>query len=78
MAMSYRRAWLLVDSLNASFRRPVVDARSGGRRGGGAHLTPFARELIARYRTMEREVVNAASAHVEAIEAALAPGDQNS
>jgi molybdate transport system regulatory protein len=72
MAMSYRRAWLLVASLNTSFRRPVVGTRSGGRRGGGAHLTPFGRELIARYRTMEREVVAAAEEHVGAIEAALA------
>ncbi|MGH6900455.1 MAG: winged helix-turn-helix domain-containing protein [Geminicoccaceae bacterium] len=73
MAMSYRRAWLLVESLNTSFRRPVVDAQSGGRRGGGARLTPFGRELIARYRTLERDAVHAAQAHVGAIEGALAP-----
>ena len=73
MAMSYRRAWLLVDSLNTSFRRAVVDTQSGGRHGGGAHLTPLGRELVARYRTLEREVVATAEAHVGAIEAALAP-----
>jgi molybdate transport system regulatory protein len=73
MAMSYRRAWLLVDTLNTSFRRPVVEAHPGGRRGGGARLTPFGRELIARYRTLERDAVNAAKAHVGAIEDALAP-----
>ena len=39
MAMSYRRAWLLVESLNTSFREPVVAAQSGGRHGGGAQLT---------------------------------------
>ena len=72
MAMSYRRAWLLVDGLNASFRRAVVDTQSGGRHGG-ASLTPFGRELIARYRTLEGEVVMTAKAHVDAIEAALAP-----
>lgn len=72
MGMSYRRAWLLVESLNTSFRRPVVGTRSGGRHGGGAHLTPFGRELIARYRTMEREVVAAVEEQVGAIEAALA------
>jgi molybdate transport system regulatory protein len=83
MAMSYRRAWLLVESMNTSFRRPAVEAQSGGRRGGGARLTPFGRELIARYRTMERDAVDAAKAHVGAIEDALAPdlqarrGDQD-
>src|SRR5919108_2663065 len=39
MAMSYRRAWLLVESLNTSFRERVVDAQPGGRHGGGARLT---------------------------------------
>ena len=39
MAMSYRRAWLLVESLNTGFREPVVDAQPGGRHGGGARLT---------------------------------------
>src|SRR5918994_6404044 len=68
MAMSYRRAWLLVESLNTSFRHAVVDTQSGGRHGGGARLTPFGRELVARYRTLEREVVATAQAHVGAIE----------
>jgi molybdate transport system regulatory protein len=71
--MSYRRAWLLVDGLNARFRRAVVDTQSGGRHSGGDSLTPFGRELIARYRTLEREVVMTARAHVGAIETALAP-----
>ena len=36
MKMSYRSAWLLVDSMNALFRKPVVDTRQGGRGGGAA------------------------------------------
>lgn len=50
MDMSYRRAWLLVDAMNRSFREPVVDAARGGKHGGGAHLTPFGKEVLARYR----------------------------
>ena len=76
MAKSYRRAWLLVDSLNTSFRDPVVDTRSGGRHGGGAHLTPFGRELIERYRAMERDAVRATQTQVDAIEHALAPDER--
>jgi molybdate transport repressor ModE-like protein len=41
MGMSYRRAWLLVDSLNRCFRAPVVTSQAGGRQGGGASLTKF-------------------------------------
>jgi molybdate transport system regulatory protein len=73
MAMSYRRAWLLVESLNAAFRAPVVDTRAGGRQGGGAELTAFGRELVERYRTMEREAVQATLTQVDAIEDALRP-----
>ena len=53
MGMSYRRAWQLVDALNESFSQPVVLTATGGRRGGGASVTPFGRQLIRRYRAME-------------------------
>jgi molybdate transport system regulatory protein len=53
MGMSYRRAWQLVDALNESFSQPVVLTATGGRRGGGASVTPLGRELIRRYRLME-------------------------
>lgn len=75
MAMSYRRAWLLVESLNTSFREPVVDTRAGGRHGGGAHLTAFGRDLIVRYRTLERDAGRAVDPQVDAIADALAPGE---
>jgi molybdate transport system regulatory protein len=69
MAMSYRRAWLLVESLNNGLRAPVVAAQPGGRHGGGAQLTAFGRDLIARYRAIEREAAAAADRHLGAIEA---------
>jgi molybdate transport system regulatory protein len=53
MRMSYRRAWLLLADLNASFDQPVAQASTGGRGGGGAVLTPFGEHLIAGYRKME-------------------------
>jgi molybdate transport system regulatory protein len=55
MGMSYRRAWQLVDALNESFTEPVVLTATGGRRGGGARVTPFGRELVRRYRAMENK-----------------------
>jgi len=36
LGMSYRRAWMLVEAMNTGFGRPVVEAQSGGRPGGGA------------------------------------------
>ena len=53
LGMSYRRAWQLADVMNRSFRQRVIEAGSGGRQGGGARLSPFGREVLARYRAME-------------------------
>ena len=53
IGMSYRRAWLLGDEINRMFREPSISTRHGGKSGGGARLTPFGQELLARYRQME-------------------------
>ena len=53
MGMSYRRAWQLVEAINKSFNSPVVITAVGGKRGGGAAVTAFGREIVARYRAME-------------------------
>ena len=53
MGMSYRRAWQLVEAINASFNRPVVTTAIGGKRGGGAKVTAFGREILASYQRME-------------------------
>lgn len=53
--MSYRRAWLLLDSLNTSFAEPVAVLSVGGKGGGGASVTPFGERLIAVYRRFESE-----------------------
>jgi molybdate transport system regulatory protein len=50
MGMSYKRAWLLLDSMNQAFTEPVVTAAPGGSGGGGATLTPFGAEVLERYR----------------------------
>ena len=57
MGMSYRRAWLLVEAMNACFRAPLVETARGGRRGGGARLTALGRDALARYRAMEAKAV---------------------
>jgi len=69
--MSYRRAWLLVDTMNRSFRAPVVAAGAGGSRGGGAALTPLGREVVERYRRIESTATHAAADDIRGIEALL-------
>jgi len=55
IGMSYRRAWLLVESLNQSFREPVTLASTGGKHGGGMQVTGFGDALIKNYRTLEQD-----------------------
>jgi molybdate transport system regulatory protein len=56
MGMSYRRAWLLMRSLNESLSSPASLAVRGGRRGGGALVTATGRALIKTYRRTEAKV----------------------
>lgn len=67
MDMSYRRAWELIEELNGIFGKPVVESRSGGKKGGGASLTPLGLALIARYRAMERDAAAATAPHLRAL-----------
>jgi molybdate transport system regulatory protein len=64
LAMSYRRAWLLVDEMNRTLPAPVVQARPGGRAGGGAALTPFGERVVACYRNIERDAELSARRHL--------------
>jgi molybdate transport system regulatory protein len=50
---SYRWAWLLVDSMNRAWDEPLVTTATGGRRGGGAALTDFGRNVLAAYRHLQ-------------------------
>lgn len=62
MGMSYRRAWQLVEALNASFKQPVIRTEIGGRHGGGATVTAFGRQLVKHYRMMEEKASRAIAA----------------
>lgn len=55
MAMSYRRAWLLIEELNEAFGKPVVQATAGGAGGGGTRVTPHGQSVIDAFRAIESE-----------------------
>lgn len=69
MGLTYKRAWLRIDSLNQGFGRPVVEAVSGGRGGGGARLTPLGEALIARYAALEAKLNDTAQPELDALRA---------
>lgn len=68
MGMAYRHAWVLVDELNRCFAEPVVAATIGGKKGGGAHLTPWGEELIERFHEIESVANRSIAAQVDALE----------
>jgi molybdate transport system regulatory protein len=53
MGMSYRRAWMIIDSLNTAFVSPLVVKQIGGSGGGGAVLTELGQEIVKRYRQVQ-------------------------
>jgi molybdate transport system regulatory protein len=55
LGMSYKRAWLLVDTMNGCFSKPLVEAVKGGKSGGGASLTSLGEEVLRLYRHMEKK-----------------------
>jgi len=77
MGMSYKRAWMMVESMNRCFRRPLVETAKGGARGGGAQLTPAGEEVLAQYRRMEAKAAKAIDAELRALQRLVAPTPKN-
>jgi molybdate transport system regulatory protein len=67
--MSYRRAWVLVDEIDALFGTRVVDRRIGGKEGGNASLTTLGLAVVEHYRAAELAASNAARPHLAALQA---------
>ncbi|WP_339947764.1 LysR family transcriptional regulator [uncultured Albimonas sp.] len=77
MGMSYKRAWQLVETLNAMFREPLVRSTRGGARGGGAAVTEAGRAVLAEYRALEAQAEAAGAPHAARLQAMMrtAPGE---
>ncbi|HTU19709.1 MAG TPA: molybdate ABC transporter substrate-binding protein [Gemmataceae bacterium] len=56
LGMSYRRAWLLVESVNRAAGEELVHRQTGGRQGGGAELTTRGHDAIRIYRELQARV----------------------
>lgn len=59
LGMTYKKAWLLIDTLNRGFGRPVVDTTTGGKGGGGARLTDLGTKLVQNYDALEARINSA-------------------
>lgn len=56
MNMSYRHAWSYVRSAEKRIAKPLLVKIKGGKNGGGAVLTGYAKNLLKKFKQLEREV----------------------
>ena len=77
LGVSYRHAWLLIDSLKLTFREPVTLATRGGRGGGGLALTRFGESLVVTYRALEFEISELAARRLRRINSMIERGGGN-
>ena len=75
MTMSYRRAWLLVDTMNRCFASPLVISAAGGKQGGGAHLSTLGIDVLKDYRAMETEMMKRSANHLNNLKKHLSTHD---
>ena len=72
LEMSPKRVWTLIREMNEAFRAPVIATEKGGAGGGGgARLSDLGRQVLDRYRAMEREANAAIAAGVEELRALM-------
>lgn len=71
MGMSYRRTWLLVDSMNRCWRDKLVETTIGGGAARGARLTDAGRDVLKRYRRLEARLADAAGGELADLSAML-------
>ncbi len=78
LKMSYRRAWLLVDTMNRCFQQPLVETSTGGASGGGALVTELGRDVLHRFRTIEKKAAESIGEDLEELAKFLAAEPKNS
>ncbi len=71
MGMSYKRAWMLVEAMNAAFRDPLVESVRGGASGGGARLTEAGEAVLTNYRKLEEIMAEAGAERLGLLQSML-------
>lgn len=74
LGMSYRRAWLLVETMNRCFREPLVLSLVGGRHGGGAKLSETGEQVLRHFRNVEAKAREAVEPDLAELRSFLADG----
>ena len=73
MGMSYKRAWSLVEEMNAAYLDPLVSSARGGPGGGGAQLTATGVKVLTLYQAIVASAEQAAADQIAALAALVSP-----
>ena len=68
LGMSYKRAWSLVQAMNAGFGTALVETQRGGT-GQGASLSSHGRVVLDGYRRMEQATKDVIASDIRIIQA---------
>ena len=73
LGMSYKRAWGLVETMNAMFAEPLVASSRGGATHGGAAVTENGARVLTLYRELEANTRSGSASEIEELETLLSP-----
>jgi molybdate transport system regulatory protein len=65
--LTFSQMWRVVRTLNSHCDQPMVAARRGGR-NAGAFLTPLGKDVLARFREIERVINESAAPYIRELE----------
>jgi N-terminal domain of molybdenum-binding protein len=68
LGVSYRRAWFLLDTLQACFSAPLFETSRGGAGKGGSTLTETGQELVKRHREFRATLDELAKPYLDWLE----------
>ncbi len=54
--MSYRSAWSHIRTIEKRLNKPLLIKNKGGKNGGGAKLTEYAKDLINKFEKLEYDM----------------------
>jgi molybdate transport system substrate-binding protein len=72
LGISYRHAWLQIQSANTNAGQPLVETATGGERGGGTELTDYGRAALEVFRQIQEHLRSAAAKSLAKVLAPIA------
>ncbi|MFZ2448877.1 MAG: LysR family transcriptional regulator [Syntrophobacteraceae bacterium] len=60
LKMSYRAVWGKIRATEERLGKQLLESKAGGVKGGGSELTPYARDILQRFRQLQVKVNKAA------------------